>query len=119
MQIAIGGRDFHFHVRQPAQAVGDGGDAAGELVGVADDRDVGLEGVLVLVHEGAEIPAADFLLVSMGAAEVADGIKNVLKISNIEGETKFTFFGIDKGDDRIVGVCCCCNIIDEDIILFC
>lgn len=65
------------HVDEAAQAVGDGGDAAGELVGVADDGDVGLEVVLVLLDEGGEVGAADFFFAFDEEGDV-DGRAGVL-----------------------------------------
>ena len=62
MQVVADGGNEDFAVDQPPQTVRDRGDAAGELVRVADDRDVGSKRVLVCADEGVEVVAADLLL---------------------------------------------------------
>jgi hypothetical protein len=60
VEVVVGAGEEEFGVAEAAQAVGDGGEAAGELVGVADDGQVGFEFCFVGFEECGEVVAADF-----------------------------------------------------------
>ena len=62
MQIAVGGLDPHLLVDQPAQRGGDRRRIGVPHAGVADQREVGLEVVLVRFEKRNEILRSDFLL---------------------------------------------------------
>ena len=61
VQVALGAAQVDLEVRQAAQAVADGRDAAIEHRRVGDDDHVGGELVLVGADELVEVHAADFL----------------------------------------------------------
>ncbi len=69
--------DEHFHINQPAQAVGDSGDVAVELVGIADDGDVGFQIVLSRSQKVFQIIAAN-LFFAFDQHDEIDGNSAVL-----------------------------------------
>src|SRR5207237_1727800 len=62
VEVVARAGDGYLGVNQAAQPAGDSGDAAGELVGVADDADVGAQVSNVRADERLQIVAAAFLL---------------------------------------------------------
>ena len=60
MEVLFGAAQFQFVVGDAAEAVGDGGDAGGELAAIADYDGVASELVAILLDERFEVLAADF-----------------------------------------------------------
>ena len=61
VQVTVRPGHFHFHVAQPAQAGIDAGHIVGDHRGVADQYDVGLEALLVVLHELPQVVATHLL----------------------------------------------------------